>query len=450
MAIINGFPPFVVGTDDADLITYNAGLGFAWLEGLGGNDRYEIINLNWMNDLAIVEQLGGGIDTVVVSGYSNSFISLDGLGLDTNPNTLENLIFAGFEGAGLVLGNALNNHVVVDGVGDNTINGGAGVDTMDGAQGNNQYVVDNSADVVLEDAGNGFDRVFASATYVLPANVEFLQLVDGEGVTLNLNGTGNALANDIFGNNGNNLLSGLGGDDDLNGNHGNDTLLGGEGNDAIEGGDGNDSLNGGVGHDLVWGDDPFDVGAEGNDILIGDTGDDSLMGQGGNDKLDGGLGNDYMRGHDGVDSLLGGAGDDNLDGGEGDGVVDSLDGGAGNDRFYIGFGTIDTVSDSAGGDDIVVSQSSYTLPTGIESLYLEGEAGTGTGNAGNNFIQGTSDSNILFGLAGNDVLDGRQGADTMNGGMGNDRFIVDNGDDVVQEASGLGSGTDVVFASVAF
>src|SRR5687767_3589033 len=118
MAIIHGASPFVIGTDDADLITYNASLGFAWIEGLGGNDRYELFNLGWMNDVAIVEQAGGGIDTVVVlNGYSNTFISLDGLGLDTNPNTIENLIFAGFEGTGTVEGNALNNLLVVDGAG---------------------------------------------------------------------------------------------------------------------------------------------------------------------------------------------------------------------------------------------------------------------------------------------------------------------------------------------
>jgi Ca2+-binding RTX toxin-like protein len=63
--------------------------------------------------------------------------------------------------------------------------------------------------------------VFASVNYTLAANVEAL-VVNGPG---NLSGTGNALANSIFGNAGNNVLDGQGGADQLTGNAGNDTFV---------------------------------------------------------------------------------------------------------------------------------------------------------------------------------------------------------------------------------
>ena len=53
-----------------------------------------------------------------------------------------------------------------------------------------------SADVVDEDADEGTDRVNASVSYVLGADVENLTLTGAAAI----NGTGNALDNDINGN----------------------------------------------------------------------------------------------------------------------------------------------------------------------------------------------------------------------------------------------------------
>ncbi len=58
----------------------------------------------------------------------------------------------------------------------------------------------------------------------------------------NINGTGNAAGNTIWGNKGNNVLDGAGG---------NDTLQGGDGTDTLNAGAGNDSINGGAGTDTV-------------------------------------------------------------------------------------------------------------------------------------------------------------------------------------------------------
>ncbi|MFW6754560.1 hypothetical protein ACKUG4_28215, partial [Pseudomonas glycinae] len=88
----------------------------------------------------------------------------------------------------------------------NTLNGGAGADTMIGGDGVDTYYVDDVGDVVIEtDASlTALDRVFASIDYTLGANVENLILTG----TANLNGTGSAVSNRITGNDGNNILDG--------------------------------------------------------------------------------------------------------------------------------------------------------------------------------------------------------------------------------------------------
>ena len=88
-----------------------------------------------------------------------------------------------------------------------------------GGLGNDTYVVDNTGDVVTENANEGIDTVQAAVTYTLAANVENLTLTG----TGNINGTGNALDNVIVGNGGNNILAGLGGADTLDGGAGTDT-----------------------------------------------------------------------------------------------------------------------------------------------------------------------------------------------------------------------------------
>jgi|GEM_PF-4010425 len=76
---------------------------------------------------------------------------------------------------------------------------------------------------------------------------------------------------------------------------------------------------------------------------------------------------------------------------------------------------------------------------------------------GNDTVAGLGGDDQLFGEAGNDSLDGGPGADLLNGGpgrdamaggAGNDRYIVDNSQDTVIEASN--QGIDLVEASVNF
>jgi Ca2+-binding RTX toxin-like protein len=133
-------------------------------------------------------------------------------------------------------GNSLNN-AIYGNSGNNLLDGSTGADTMAGGTGNDLYVVDNTSDVVSENAGQGTDAVQASVTYTLSNNVENLALTG----SANINATGNSLSNLITGNSGNNTLTGGADNDTLVGNGGNDALDGGTGADGMSGGTGNDS-----------------------------------------------------------------------------------------------------------------------------------------------------------------------------------------------------------------
>lgn len=193
----------------------------------------------------------------------------------------------------------------------------------------------------------------------------------------NIDGIGNAGANEIVGNDGSNGLSGLGGNDILFGGAGNDWLSGDSGDDLILGGVGADVMNGGTGDDGYLVDDADDVVVEassgGTDLVVtsvtwilpdsvenlalADEG--GSMGGGGNAGANVIVGNDALNvllGFEGNDTLRGGGGDDLLDGGTGS---DRMEGGAGDDTFVVdGFG--DSVIESAsGGYDTVLSSESY-------------------------------------------------------------------------------------------
>jgi Ca2+-binding RTX toxin-like protein len=105
--------------------------------------------------------------------------------------------------------------------GNNLLNGAGGADTMVGGIGNDTYFVDNGLDQVVENPGEGADVVLSTVHFILPTNVETLVLQGSAAA----NGTGNALANAMFGNSGDNRLDGQGNADTLTGNAGNDTFV---------------------------------------------------------------------------------------------------------------------------------------------------------------------------------------------------------------------------------
>jgi Ca2+-binding RTX toxin-like protein len=439
------------------------------INGLGGNDTLDGgAGADSLDGGTGADSMAGGTgdDTYLVDDAGDVVVEAADAGQDHVIASVTHTLGAAVErltlsGSGDIngTGNALANRLEGN-AGANTLDGGLGADTMAGGAGDDTYVVDDAADVVVELADEGQDRVIASITHTLGAGVERLTL-SGTG---DINGTGNAL------------------DNRLGGNAGANTLDGGEGNDTLFGDAGADMLIGGVGDDTYLVDDAADVVAElpneGNDRVIASVshtlaagverlilwGSDDLDGTGNDldNRLDGNAGANTLDGEAGNDSLVGGLGHDVLDGGTG---TDTMEGGAGDDTYVVDEVT-DVVLELAGaGNDRVRASINYTLDANLERLSLEGSDDLdGTGNARANRLDGNAGANTLDGGAGNDSLygeagadsliggqgqdwlDGGTGTDTMEGGAGNDIYVVDDAADVVVEAAD--AGIDRVRASV--
>jgi Ca2+-binding RTX toxin-like protein len=243
-----------VATEDGDYLLGTD--GDDTLEGLGGSDDIEGF---------------GGIDTAVYAGASTDFFfSRDGnfvtvgdcvgqegfdhlfdfefiyFAGDDVLVSVEDIPDVGTEGDDLIVGSGLMEELIGNGGDDTLIGGGgrdylyggSGADLMAGGTGDDDYEVDDAGDVVAEDAASGDDWVTAWIDYALPANVESLVL-RGDATR----GTGNGLANVIFGNwMLDSDLQGLGGADTLRGWWGDDVLEGGAGADALIGGGGADTF----------------------------------------------------------------------------------------------------------------------------------------------------------------------------------------------------------------
>jgi Ca2+-binding RTX toxin-like protein len=221
------------------------------MQGGGGSDTY---NVDSAGD-AVVELAGQGIDTVVSTINYTLGANVDNLrfsgvaNLNGTGNTLANRI-TGNNGNNALNGGA-GNDILIGGQGNDTLTGAVGDDDMRGGLGDDLYNVNGAGDGVTEAAGQGTDKVVASVTHTLSANVEKLQLA-GAG---NINGTGNALNNQVVGNAGNNRLDGSTGADALVGKGGADTFVYADGYGAD------------TATDYVAGTDEFDlIGVTGLDV----------------------------------------------------------------------------------------------------------------------------------------------------------------------------------------
>ncbi|MEB3357344.1 MAG: calcium-binding protein [Synechococcales bacterium] len=260
-----------------------------------------------------------------------------------------------------------------------------------------------------------------------------------------LNGT--ALADSIYGLDGNDVLFGFGGNDLMDGGLGADAMTGGSGNDVYIVDNAGDVVNEGAGggNDRVNASISYTLGLNVENLILtgtatvgtGNALNNVIIGNASNNNLSGLVGNDTLSGLGGNDLLNGGLGADNMTGG------------TGNDIYFVD-NVGDVVNEVAnGGIDLVNSTISYTLGSQVENLTLVGVANlNGTGNGLANRMLGTTGANVLsglggvdsiFGNGGNDIIWGGEGNDILNGGLGNDLIIGENGADDLTGGAGLDS-----------
>jgi len=231
--------------------------------------------------------------------------------------------------------------MAMGGLGDDTIDGGAG---NDWANYNNFYLGNTTINAIDANLITGLATGEGSDTLIGIENIEGSESHDVL--------TGNAQPNWLRGNGGRDTLMGGAGNDTLDGGWDTeaDSLQAGEGDDLLLA-RGPDTLDGGVGLDKVQ----FNTGGSGvdfnwatgvyferpipgifsqpsgvlhpltlsgieqiegsayADVLTGDAGDNQLLGGAGNDTLDGGVGNDTLTGGQGDNQLHGGLGVDVAD-----------------------------------------------------------------------------------------------------------------------------------------
>jgi Ca2+-binding RTX toxin-like protein len=212
---------------------------------------------------------GGGDDTYLVDDEGDQIVEEPDLGTDTVlstvsfelPDQVEKLVLVGRDAID-GFGNELDNEITGNDRA-NLLGGGGGVDTLRGGKGNDIYLIDGPADIVVEERNGGIDTISFDGSIELESfeHVENADL-QGDG---DHGAVGNALANRLTGNDGDNLLAGLLGNDELLGGAGDDELGGGAGNDRLEGGAGDDRLRGGAGRDRLTG------GAGADEFVVGDA-----------------------------------------------------------------------------------------------------------------------------------------------------------------------------------
>ena len=435
---------------------------------------------------------GGGTDTIDASNQSlRCLISLvDGsfssIGLRTTEAALRLDIpdfatavptpsYNGRDNLAIAYGAVIEN--ALGGAGDdvltgnpiaNILDGGLGADTMAGGAGDDQYVVDDLADVVTENAGEGLDTAWVKAVMpvTLGPNVEIVRLYGAANAATGGNTATQLVANPILastlqGGTGDDVLWGSALDNALRGGGGDDIIRAQGGGGIFAGGAGNDHYvvdrldtllveNAGEGIDTAWVTvDGYGVGPQveitrlvGTATRVtGSDGDEQLVANPtAGSSVNGAGGDDVLWGSSFVDTLNGGAGDDML---RGQGGADLYIGELGNDHFAVlDAGVTITELPGQGYDTAWVAISGWTLPANIERANLSGDANSITGNAGDNFIVGnpTLGNAWLIGGAGNDTIYGSAFDDVFRGDAGNDHFFSEGGADrFVYQTSDFGS-----------
>lgn len=375
--VINGSSQddYLFGLNGDDIL--NGEEGYDTLEGGQGNDYLD-------GGVDADTMMGGmGDDTYVVDNSADVVTEQVNAGVDTVLSSVTHTLVADIENLTLTSASAIN------GTGNslgNILRGNGAANVLAGGTGNDTYYV-STGDTVTEASNAGRDTVIADVNWTLATNVEDLRLAGSA-----LTGTGNALANHLWGNDLNNTLNGGTGADILEGGVGNDLYLVDVAGDVVV-----EAFNSGV--DTVQTAISWTLGANVENLTLTGSG-----------KVNG-TGND-------LDNRIAGTSSTNV-----------LVGGKGNDTYVVTSG--DTVTELANeGMDTIESSIAWTLGANIENLTL-----TGTGK-----ISGTG--NTL-----DNILTGNSAANALKGGNGNDTYVVSSGDTVTENAS---EGIDTVMSSLAW
>jgi len=317
------------GGDGTD--TLDGGSGDDEMRGGAASDLYIVDS---ESDL-VIESFAGGSHDLVQSGNIDIRMSRYGNVEDASLTGSGSFNIFGSDIANILAGNSGKN--TIKGFdGDDILNGKEGADTLQGDDGDDFYVVDNSADVVIEQVGEGkADEISTTVSYVLAASaeVETLRAAD-ELVVSNIDLTGNTFSQTIIGNAGKNQLSDGGGTnaDVLAGKTGDDFyIVRNSATTIIElSGDGVDKVAVGVSFTLAADDDIERM---------------QTTASGGTSKIN-------LAGNGVAQEIFGNAGDNRL---EGKGGSDTLTGLAGKDSFVfaaaLGAGNIDAITDFNVADD---------------------------------------------------------------------------------------------------
>ena len=326
---------------------------------------------------------GAGIDTIIWTGAGAAGLSFDlaagtatdgvlieqMLGFENLTGTADNDTILGTADSNTLAGAGSNDTIsgggsadVLDGGdGNDTLSGGSGSDTLEGGTGNDRltggtssdtYIVDALADLIIETASQGDDRVLARASFVLAADdsIETMQTTSFAGVDA-INLTGNALAQDIIGNAGANTLEdGAGAADVLRGSLGDDTYVIRTAGTAIVEGVGEGTA------DRVLAAVSFALAADDNIEVMQTT---SFAG----------VGAINLTGNALAQTIIGNAGANALRGAAGN---DTLTGGAGADDFIfntaLGATNIDGITDFVAGLDDMLLRDTMFAGIGIGAL----------------------------------------------------------------------------------
>ncbi|MBB4591541.1 putative Ig domain-containing protein [Xanthomonas cannabis] len=278
----------------------------------------------------------------------------------------------------------------------------------------------------------GMDVVQASnARYTA---TQIAQLINSSSPDRTVNGT--ASGEQLTGGTGRDLIDGLGGNDTLLGMGGNDTLRGGAGNDTLSGGSGNgtgsgdDTLEGGAGNDTLRGED-------GDDLMLGGANDDTYVFGSGRDVIDNtGGGIDRLQFQDGqpVSNLRFTR--------DGDDLVIALASGATNSvrvtKHFLGGDFALDVLQPGSGTQLDTAAINARVSSSDGEANLADYARVLTGTATNDQLIGNASKELMRGLAGNDTLFGMLGDDRIEGGDGDDSLWGGSG-------SFGGSGNDMLY-----